>query len=160
MSLPLLYLLIYLATLSLTWLIVNDRFPPIAVPKKALIRVIDRPNPQRPQLDPKASTAKTFAVTLWYLLKCAGCATGRSFAYLLTCGFCSGFWVACAVVFVTATYISVPLPWLVVFAARILTGIAMSAYARAEERWQLTLRQRWIANEELRKLGLEFPEED
>lgn len=143
MPLWLLYLMLYLATLSGTWLVVKDSFPPVAVPRKALVRWMDK--------EPPANMP-------WPLQ--ALHAFGRSVAYLFTCGFCMGFWVAIGVVFATAQYTSVPLPWLVIAACRILTGIAMSAYHRAEERWRLVHRQVWEIGDKYKHVIADFEDED
>lgn len=58
---------------------------------------------------------------------------GHSIAYLVNCPWCAGFWVACAIVGVTAWVDSVPWPVAVVFACAGVAGVVQHAVDVADE---------------------------
>lgn len=142
MPIWLIYILIALATARVTRLLVADTIPVIAVPREWLHR----------WLDPRDKDNRKLSAPLG--------SPGRSLAYLMTCEWCTSVYVATAVVFLTAEYVSVPLPWLVVGAACMFTGWASTLIGWGEEWWKVTLYRRWLLKVELAKNGLKDPSEE
>lgn len=140
MPVPLTVLLLVLAVCSLTYLLVESALPLIAVPRNFLIRWLD----PRDELGVKTAESPLGGF-------------GRAVGYLMGCPWCTSAWVALAVVYLTQTYTSVPLPWLVVAAAHYLTGALSDARGWGEERYRLNRAQVFAKHEELKKAGFRLP---
>lgn len=116
----LLILLLVLATYRVTRLIIEDSFPPIAVPRDHLINWWAPDEEWILAKDRHGAYKHPKANPHWGAL-------GRSLRYLFTCPWCMSVWVGTAIVWGTDVWFAhVPLPVFVVAAASGLTGL-MSA---------------------------------
>lgn len=100
-------------------------------------------------------------MSLWRALAVGGCvATAtflalrarsitRSIAYVWTCQWCMGVWVAGGVVALADWRLSVPVPWLLAALAASVTGAMSWVEAEHDQRWRL--RQLQIEREEGRR---------
>ena len=70
----------------------------------------------------------------------------HSVAYVWTCPWCMSVWAGAGVVALADWKFSVPLPWLIVAIASLVTGLASQREAEHEQRWRLA--QRKIDREE------------
>lgn len=141
MSVGLLYLIICLATYSTTRLLVADHFPPIRATREWLVKHL---NP----LDENGAPVKYSSA-----IARACMAVSRSVAYLITCFWCESVWVGAAIIWATSQYTSVPLPWLLLAVARVVTGWMANLESWGEQRWKLNRSQWWQANDDLQKRG-------
>lgn len=103
-------LLICFGTHRLTRFVIADAFPPVAVPRDALLN----------WWAPDVEWIKTHdGVAHWGQ-------TGRALRYLFECPWCMSIWVGAVVVWVTTLFTSVPLPVLVWLTASSVTALLMS----------------------------------
>lgn len=85
---------------------------------------------------------------------------GRSVGFLMGCEWCTSAYVAAAVIYATAGYVSVPLPVLWWGPACMFTGTMASVLGWGEQRWRLNRAQTWQAEDDFRKRGFRIPQED
>lgn len=107
----LVYILIFLVTFRVTRLIIEDTFPPIGVPREAIM------NWWVP--DEEWLHTHPDDVSHWGAL-------GRSLRYLFSCPWCMSVWVGAGVVYVFTLYESVPLPYAAWIASSAVTGLLAS----------------------------------
>lgn len=88
-------LLIFLVTFRVTRLIIEDTFPPVGVPREAIMKYWD---------------------SHWGSL-------GQTLRYLFSCPWCMSVWVGGGVVYVFTLFVSVPLPYAVWVASSAVTGL-------------------------------------
>lgn len=154
MPLWLLYLLLALTTARLTRLLVEDK---VSEPfRNRMDDWLDpREAPKKPnEVGKRIRPEKGFALIAYR--------AGRAFLYLITCSWCTSVWLAPVIVFATAQFTSVPLPWLAAAISSYATGWLASAHGWGESRWELTRRQVVIADVEQKKVAphLTFDEEE
>jgi hypothetical protein len=106
-------LLICLVTYRTTRLVIKDEFPPVRIPREAVLGWL---YPDDEYKIDQMAKGKDEPKAHWG-------AVGRSLHYLLTCPWCMSVWIAAGTAYVFTIYTSVPLPWATGIAAAAVTGL-------------------------------------
>jgi len=140
MPYPMLVFLLFMAVAWFTYLAVESHFPPIRIPRDFLIR----------KLDPRDRQGnKTGEAVLGGF--------GRSVGYLLGCPWCTSAYVSAAVIYVTQTWTSVPLPYLVWAGACMFTGMLSDARGWGEEKYKLNRARVFQEHDRIKSSGVQLP---